>query len=162
MIGLIQRVTEASVTIEDRRTARIESGLLALIGIEKGDGTIAAAALLEKMLTYRIFPDDNDRMNFGLEKTMGALLLVPQFTLVADTRKGLRPGFDRGESPTRAAELFSELVHMARIRYPRIEAGTFGADMQVKLVNNGPVTFWLRSEPDADPVAMAANREVEQ
>ena len=149
MIGLIQRVSEASVTIDAKVTAQIDVGLLALVGIEKNDSLTSAEKLLEKILAYRVFGDENDKMNLGLEDVHGSLLLVPQFTLVADTRKGLRPGFSRGESPQIASELFTDFIRLALRRYPKVEAGTFGADMKVQLVNNGPVTFWLHVEPDS-------------
>lgn len=152
MIGLIQRVSEASVTIDAQVTARIGMGLLVLVGIEQGDSLLSAEKLLKKILAYRVFSDENDKMNLGLEQVQGELLLVPQFTLVADTSKGLRPGFSRGASRQGASALFGDLVKMAEHRYPGVGAGTFGADMKVQLVNNGPVTFWLQVAPESVPI----------
>jgi len=148
MIGLVQRVSSASVTIDGTQTAQISRGVLALIGIEKADTETTATRLLEKILGYRMFADAQGRMNLDVQQIKGGLLLVPQFTLVADTSRGLRPGFSAGAQPAQAQALFSQLVDQARLRYALIGAGTFGADMQVELSNDGPVTFWLRIEPD--------------
>jgi D-tyrosyl-tRNA(Tyr) deacylase len=143
MIALIQRVTGASVEVEGGTVAAIQRGILALIGIEASDDTDTAARLLDKVLTYRIFPDEAGKMNLHLRQIGGDLLLVPQFTLVADTRKGTRPSFSAAAKPEIARELFLALVATARAAHPRVEAGIFGADMQVRLVNDGPVTFNL-------------------
>ena len=145
MIALIQRVSEASVTVDDRTVGSIGPGILALIGIERGDDLSAGERLLERVLTYRIFEDDGGRMNLSLADIGGGLLLVPQFTLAADTHKGTRPGFSTAETPELARVLFEQVLAAARTRHPRVAAGEFGAHMQVALVNDGPVTFWLRS-----------------
>jgi D-tyrosyl-tRNA(Tyr) deacylase len=148
MIGLLQRVTQASVTVENETVAAIDAGLLVFIGVEKGDGTAQAERLLDRLLTYRVFADDDGRMNRSLEDTGGQLLLVPQFTLPADTRKGTRPSFTPAAPPEAGERLFAELLAMARARLgDRVAAGVFGADMQVSLTNDGPVTFWLRAAP---------------
>lgn len=145
MIALIQRTARAAVTVEGREVARIGRGILALIGIEAADSPERAAALLDRLLRYRIFADEAGKMNLDLGQIGGELLLVPQFTLVADTHKGTRPGFSRGAPPAAAQALFNALVAMARERHSRVASGVFGADMQVELVNDGPVTFWLAS-----------------
>jgi D-tyrosyl-tRNA(Tyr) deacylase len=126
----------------------IGRGILALIGVEKGDGDAQRDRLLERVLTYRIFEDDAGRMNLSLRDTRGGLLLVPQFTLAADTHKGTRPGFSTAEAPEVARTRFAQLVEAARQRHARVETGEFGAHMRVSLVNDGPVTFWLRAAPD--------------
>lgn len=143
MIALIQRVTRASVRIEGETVGAIDRGILALVGIAASDTSATGQRLLEKMLTYRIFPDDAGRMNRDLRQMGGGLLLVSQFTLVADTSKGTRPGFSRGAPPELARSLFENLVASARSAHPDVQTGRFGADMQVELVNDGPVTFWL-------------------
>lgn len=144
MITLIQRVTHASVRIEGDIVAEIGDGLLALIGIEKADLEKQADRLLQRMLAYRVFPDGSGKMNLSLHDTSGGLLLVPQFTLVADTRSGNRPGFSGGAPPAEGKRLFRYLVGRAQITHPHVGCGVFGADMQVELINNGPVTFWLQ------------------
>ena len=141
MIGLLQRVTQASVTVDDKTIASIQTGLLVLIGVEKGDTEKQA----ERLLGYRVFPDGDARMNLGLKDINGDLLLVPQFTLPADTRKGMRPSFSPAAAPETGKFLFEYLVTMARREHPRVETGIFGADMQITLTNNGPVTFWLQT-----------------
>ena len=143
MIALIQRVTGGSVEVEGRTVAAMGRGILALIGIEASDDIDTAARLLDKVLTYRIFPDEAGKMNLDLRQIGGDLLLVPQFTLVADTRKGTRPSFSAAAKPENARQLFLALVAKAQAAHPRVEAGIFGADMQVRLVNDGPVTFNL-------------------
>ena len=143
MIALIQRVTAASVTIGGETPAAIGPGILALIGIAATDSDASAGRLVQKVLDYRIFPDDAGRMNLNLRQIEGELLLVPQFTLLADTARGTRPGFSRGAPPEQAARLFAALIARAQAAYPKVVAGRFGADMQVALVNDGPVTFWL-------------------
>lgn len=144
MIGLIQRVSEASVTVEGRIVGRIGRGMLVLVGVEKHDDEASAQRLLERLLGYRVFPDEQGRMNLSLTDIGGELLLVPQFTLAADTRKGARPSFSSAASPELGAELFEYCVKIARDRHARVEIGLFGADMKVSLVNDGPVTFWLQ------------------
>ncbi|MFK7993132.1 MAG: D-aminoacyl-tRNA deacylase [Granulosicoccus sp.] len=147
MIALIQRVTEASVTVSEDRIAQIGTGVLALIGVECNDSETSAERLAHRILSYRIFPDDQGRMNLDLLAAGGQLLLVPQFTLVADTEKGRRPGFSRAAPPELANRLFGHLVEHVQPRLDRVGLGRFGADMKVALVNDGPVTFWLRAEP---------------
>jgi D-aminoacyl-tRNA deacylase len=144
VIGLIQRVTRADVRVDGQIVGAIEGGILALIGVKRGDDTGAADRLLERLLTYRIFPDEQGRMNLSLRDIAGGgLLLVPQFTLAADTRKGTRAGFSTAADPADAQRLFSYLLERARSTYVLVAAGVFGANMQVSLVNDGPVTFWL-------------------
>ena len=148
MIGLIQRVTRADVRVDGKVVGAIERGILALIGVRKGDDTVAADRLLERLLTYRIFPDEQDRMNLSLRDIgTGGLLLVPQFTLAADTHKGTRAGFSTAAAPEVARGLFDYLLERARASQPLVSSGVFGADMQVSLVNDGPVTFWLETGP---------------
>ncbi len=147
MIALIQRVTTAWVDVDSRRIAEIGPGLLALIGVEKTDTRTNADKLLHRLLHYRVFADAQGKMNHSLLDTEGQLLLVPQFTLVADTRKGNRPSFSSGADPQTGRQLFDHLINQARQRLPdskRVQSGQFGADMQVGLVNDGPVTFWLQ------------------
>jgi D-tyrosyl-tRNA(Tyr) deacylase len=136
------------VTVEDRTVGEIGRGILALIGIERGDETAHAERLLERVLGYRIFEDSTGRMNRSLRDIGGGLLLVPQFTLVADTHKGTRPGFSTAAAPDAARTLFAQLLASARARHAGVAAGEFGAHMQVSLVNDGPVTFWLKTAPD--------------
>ncbi len=144
MIGLLQRVSSASVAVGGEFTGQIGSGLLVLVGVEKQDDETTARRLLERILTYRVFPDEQGKMNRSLADTGGGLLLVPQFTLVADTRKGTRPSFSSAAAPEHGAKLFGYLLEIARERHPLVASGVFGADMQVSLVNDGPVTFWLQ------------------
>jgi D-tyrosyl-tRNA(Tyr) deacylase len=151
LIALIQRVSEAAVTVDERITGRIGRGILALIGVQRGDDGATAQRLLERVLTYRIFEDDAGRMNLSLADTGGGLLLVPQFTLAADTRKGTRAGFSGAEQPERARALFEELVALARTQHATVATGEFGAHMKVSLLNDGPVTFWLESPPSSAP-----------
>ena len=148
MIALIQRVSEAQVTVETRIVGKIGAGILALIGFERGDDMEGASRLLTRMLTYRIFADDAGRMNLSLADTGGGLLLVPQFTLAADTHKGTRPGFSTALAPELARSMFTHCLTLARERHAEVAAGEFGAHMQVSLVNDGPVTFWLRMPPN--------------
>ncbi len=145
MIALIQRVSRASVTVETREVGAIGRGILALIGIEKGDDLAQGERLLERVLTYRIFEDEAGRMNLSLRDIGAGLLLVPQFTLAADTHKGTRPGFSTAEEPERARALFSQVLDLARSRHNEVATGEFGAHMHVELVNDGPVTFWLQT-----------------
>jgi D-aminoacyl-tRNA deacylase len=144
MIGLLQRVTQATVTINSELVAAIESGLLVFIGIEKSDSEQNAERLLDKILNYRVFPDAEDKMNLSLQDIQGGLLLVPQFTLASDTQKGLRPSFSNSSPPDQAKPLFDYLTNHARKQFKQVETGVFGADMQVSLNNDGPVTFWLQ------------------
>ena len=148
MIALIQRVGEASVTVEGHVVGQIGRGVLALIGVQRGDDATAAARLLERVLTYRIFEDEAGRMNRALADIAGGLLLVPQFTLAADTHKGTRPGFSTAAEPAAARALFDALLASARLRHADVATGEFGAHMRVSLVNDGPVTFWLKTAPD--------------
>ena len=145
MIGLIQRVRRAHVEVEGVTVGAIEAGLLALVAVQPGDGETQAQRLLERMLGYRIFPDAEGRMNRSLAESGGGLLLVSQFTLAADTKKGMRPGFSTAADPAEAERWFNRLVEMARNAHPRVEIGRFGAHMEVHLVNDGPVTFWLEA-----------------
>jgi D-tyrosyl-tRNA(Tyr) deacylase len=147
MIGLLQRVTEASVEVDGREVARIGPGLLVLVGVERGDTERESARLLERLLGYRVFADEQQRMNRSLLDTGGGLLLVPQFTLAAETRKGTRPGFSTAAAPAEGERLFGALLALARERLPGVQAGIFGAHMRVRLENDGPVTFWLQVAP---------------
>jgi D-aminoacyl-tRNA deacylase len=148
MIALIQRVLEASVAADGAVIGRIGPGILALVGVERGDGERQAARLAERIVAYRVFEDAEGRMNRALADTGGGLLLVPQFTLAADTRKGARPSFTPAAPPEAGQALFESLVAAARARHGSVETGRFGARMRVALVNDGPVTFWLRAPPD--------------
>lgn len=148
MIGLLQRVTKASVSVDGAIIASIERGLLVFVGIEQGDDESIAERLLTRLLGYRVFPDDAGRMNLSLAEIGGGLLLVPQFTLAADTRKGARPSFSSAASPDEGRRLYDYLVLLARTTYTHVATGQFGADMQVSLVNDGPVTFWLQVAPE--------------
>jgi D-tyrosyl-tRNA(Tyr) deacylase len=144
MIGLLQRVSTASVRVDGEVKGCIERGLLVLVGVEREDDEARANRLLERILTYRVFPDDDDKMNLSLRDIQGGLLLVPQFTLPADTRKGTRPSFTPAAPPQQGQELFDYLLRQARLAHAPVASGVFGADMQVSLVNDGPVTFWLQ------------------
>jgi D-tyrosyl-tRNA(Tyr) deacylase len=145
MIGLLQRVSSASVDVGGERIGAIGRGLLVLVGVRKDDTEADAERLLERLLGYRVFPDEAGRMNRSVADIGGGLLLVPQFTLAADTNKGTRAGFSTAAEPARARALFEHLVELAGGRHADTRAGAFGADMQVALVNDGPVTFWLES-----------------
>jgi D-aminoacyl-tRNA deacylase len=145
VIGLLQRVTEASVDVDDERVASIGAGLLVLIGVRPGDDEASGLRLLERLLQYRVFADSNGKMNVSLTQIEGDLLLIPQFTLAAETHKGLRPGFSTAAPPEQGRKLFAALVQAARARHKRVESGVFGAHMRVSLANDGPVTFWLES-----------------
>ncbi|MGR8918347.1 MAG: D-aminoacyl-tRNA deacylase [Gammaproteobacteria bacterium] len=149
MIGLIQRVDKAHVEVSGEVVGSIQRGLLALVGVERGDGPAEAERLVERMLGYRVFADEAGRMNLSLTDVGGGLLLVPQFTLAADTRKGTRPSFTPAAEPATGRELFDVAVACARRRHPKVGTGRFGADMKVSLVNDGPVTFWLSVPPAA-------------
>ena len=147
MIGLLQRVTTAEVRVDGHSIGRIDRGLMVLIGVERADGEAQADRLIERLLSYRVFPDGTGKMNLSLVDVAGGLLLVPQFTLAADTKKGTRPGFSPAAEPQEGRRLFEYLVRRAREAYSMVQTGEFGADMQVSLTNDGPVTFWLRTEP---------------
>ncbi len=164
MIALLQRVAEAAVLVNDNpgsgsepteRTnkskvvAQIGPGTLALIGVQRGDGRYQVSRLLQRLLNWRMFSDEQGKMNFNLAQAGGSLLLVPQFTLAADTESGNRPSFTPAAPPKEGKELFDMLVGQAKRAYPRVESGIFGADMNVRLVNDGPVTFWLEVRPDS-------------
>lgn len=145
MIGLLQRVTRAHVEVGGERIGEIARGLMVLVGVQADDGSEQVERLLERLLGYRVFPDDAGRMNLSLRDIGGGLLLVPQFTLAADTRKGMRAGFSTAAAPELANALFESLVERARAAHRDVACGRFGADMQVSLVNDGPVTFWLEA-----------------
>lgn len=147
MIALLQRVTQAEVAVEGTRIARIGAGLLCFIGVEQRDSEREAERLLERVLTYRVFADSAGRMNLSLAETGGELLLVPQFTLAADTRKGARPSFTSAAAPELGRALFAYCCASAQRRHARVACGQFAADMQVSLINDGPVTFWLQVAP---------------
>jgi D-tyrosyl-tRNA(Tyr) deacylase len=150
MIALIQRVSWARVEVDGIEISAIDRGLLALIGIRPDDDRDSALRLLDRLMIYRVFPDEADRMNRSLTDIAGGLLLVPQFTLAADTRSGTRPGFSTAAAPSVAEPLFRELVEAARLQHSGVvAAGRFGADMKVSLLNDGPVTFWLESQTGA-------------
>jgi D-aminoacyl-tRNA deacylase len=145
MICIIQRVSCAKVTVNHQDIGRINTGIMALVAVEKTDTPKEAERLLERILNYRIFADEQDRMNLSLRDINGGLLLVPQFTLAANTQKGNRPSFVSAALPEHARELFSYLQQYATAIYPNVQFGEFGADMHVALINNGPVTFTLRT-----------------
>lgn len=149
MIGLLQRVTQASVSVEANVVGEIHRGLLVLVGVERDDGESQADRLLERLLGYRVFPDADDKMNLSLRDLaakgeQAGLLLVPQFTLAADTQKGMRPSFSGAASPERGEQLFDYLLARAHSEHAMVASGRFGADMQISLINDGPVTFWLQ------------------
>jgi len=147
MIALLQRVSQSSVTVGGTTVGAIERGLLGLVAVERGDTEAQADRLLEKLFAYRVFPDANDRMNLNVQEISGGVLLIPQFTLAADTAKGTRPGFSAAAAPDEGRRLFHYFVGRARERYPHVATGEFGAHMQVSLINDGPVTFWLQVAP---------------
>lgn len=144
MIGLIQRVTEASVTVDNNVIGQIQNGLLVLLGVEREDTPQSAEKLVNKVLNYRVFSDEAGKMNLNVQQAAGQVLVVSQFTLVADTQKGNRPGFSRGADPNTGEHLYRVFIEKMRQRYDHVETGQFGADMKVNLVNDGPVTFWLK------------------
>lgn len=148
MIGLLQRVSSARVEVSGACVGEIEQGILVLVGVERGDTTAQADRLLERLLVYRVFPDGEGKMNLSLVDIDGGLLLVPQFTLAADTEKGSRASFTPAAAPEEGARLFEYLLIQARRKHGVVAAGRFGADMQVTLTNDGPVTFWLRAKPN--------------
>ena len=147
MIGLLQRVRRADVAVDGAAIAEIGRGLAVLVGVERGDSVREAARLLQRLLAYRVFPDSEGRMKLSLREIGGELLLVPQFTLAADTSQGNRPGFSRAAPPDLGEALFSELVRAAETSGVKTATGRFGAMMDVSLTNDGPVTFWLRVPP---------------
>lgn len=144
MIALLQRVTEASVTVDGATVGAIAAGLMVLVAVEPDDGEAQARRMCQRLLGYRVFGDAAGKMNLSLTETRGGLLLVPQFTLAADTQKGMRPSFDTAAAPAAARRGFDRLVELARATHPEVATGQFGAHMQVRLVNDGPVTFMLR------------------
>ncbi|MCP4299528.1 MAG: D-tyrosyl-tRNA(Tyr) deacylase [Gammaproteobacteria bacterium] len=145
MIGLLQRVSGAEVRIEGQVKGRINRGLLVLVAVHRDDTERDIVRLAERILSYRVFPDAEGRMNRSLQDEAGDLLLVPQFTLAADTKKGTRASFTKAASPEKGTACFDQLVEICRRQLKNVETGVFGADMQVSLVNDGPVTFWLES-----------------
>jgi D-tyrosyl-tRNA(Tyr) deacylase len=149
MIALLQRVSEAAVHVDGRQIGAIQHGILALVGVERNDSRKEADRLLQRVLSYRIFPDANDRMNLDVRQAGGGLLLVPQFTLAANTRTGNRPSFTSAAEPSEGQRLFDYLAEHAVREIQPLATGRFGADMQVSLVNDGPVTFWLQVPPAA-------------
>lgn len=157
MIGLLQRVMCARVEVAGQVVGTIGPGLLVLVGVERGDSDREAARLLERLVTYRVFADEAGRLNLSLLDSGGGLLLVPQFTLAADTQKGTRAGFSRAASPDEGLRLFNRLVALARERVSAVATGEFGAHMRVSLTNDGPVTFWLQVAPDAASQAAVAS-----
>lgn len=145
MIGLLQRVSAARVEVDGETVGAIEAGLLVLVGVERGDSEAQADRLLERLLGYRVFADADGKMNLSVREIGGGLLLVPQFTLAADTRKGMRPSFTPAAPPAEGERLFGYLLAQARRQHAPVASGRFGAHMQVSLTNDGPVTFWLRA-----------------
>ncbi|OOG59323.1 D-aminoacyl-tRNA deacylase [Rhodanobacter sp. C03] len=143
MIALIQRVLSARVDVGEATVGAIGPGLLALVAVQPDDGEAQAKRMLERLLGYRVFADDHGKMNRSLTDTGGGLLLVSQFTLAADTRSGMRPSFTSAAPPEHGRHWFDRLLELARIAYPGVETGRFGAHMKIQLVNDGPVTFWL-------------------
>ena len=144
MIALLQRVSTANVVVDDEEIGKISTGLLIFLGVEKGDGQEQSKRLLERILGYRIFEDEQGKMNLSIRDIGGDLLLVPQFTLAADTNKGMRPSFSSAAVPEEGRKWFDFMVADARQSLDTVETGQFGADMKVGLVNDGPVTFWLK------------------
>ncbi len=145
MIALLQRVSRASVAVSGEVVGAIASGLVVFVGVERGDDETKAERLASRVLTYRVFPDTDGRMNLSVQEIGGALLLVPQFTLAADTARGTRPSFTPAAAPEVASRLFDYFCGVVRREHPRVATGVFGAEMQVTLTNDGPVTFWLTS-----------------
>ena len=147
MIGLLQRVSHARVTVDGEITGEIGRGLMVLVAVQRGDGVEQARRLAERLLSYRVFEDDSGRMNLDVTQVGGGLLLVPQFTLAANTGKGNRPSFSGAADPEQGAALFEACVSAARERCNSVATGRFGANMDVELLNQGPVTFWLEVSP---------------
>ena len=150
MIGLLQRVTDARVEVDGDIVGEIGPGLLVLVGVERGDSEREANRLLERLLGYRVFADPEGKMNRSVREIGGGLLLVPQFTLAADTGKGMRPSFTPAAPPAEGERLFAYLLDQARRQHAPVATGRFGAHMRVSLTNDGPVTFWLRTAPRSD------------
>ena len=146
MLGLIQRVKRAAVEVDGKTVSAIEQGILLLLGVEKADTEASADKLLDKVLAYRIFADEDNKMNCNVQQINGGVLVVSQFTLAADTRKGLRPSFSSAAPPAQAEQLYDYFVARLRERHPQVATGIFAADMQVSLLNDGPVTFMLQAE----------------
>lgn len=144
MIALIQRVTEAKVVVDNKNVGEITQGLLVFIGIEKNDNDDYIPRLVDKVLSYRVFADVEDKMNLSVQDINGGVLLVPQFTLAADTQKGNRPSFSSAAPPFEGERLFNSFVEQTKIKHEKIATGVFGADMKISLFNDGPVTFWLQ------------------
>jgi D-aminoacyl-tRNA deacylase len=149
MIALLQRALEAKVVVEAKTVGAIGSGLMVLLCAERNDTEKEADALLAKLLSYRVFADDAGKMNRSVVDVQGGLLLVPQFTLAADTQSGTRPSFTPAAAPAEGRRLFDYFVEKARTKHAVVETGEFGAHMQVSLTNDGPVTFWLQVKPQA-------------
>lgn len=145
MIALIQRVTEASVEVDNRIIGAIDAGLLALVAVQPGDDETRIRRMCERLLGYRVFGDDQGKMNLSLQETGGGLLLISQFTLAADTNSGKRPSFSKAAGPEEGLRGFEHLLALCRELHPKVETGQFGAHMKVRLVNDGPVTFWLET-----------------
>jgi D-tyrosyl-tRNA(Tyr) deacylase len=145
MIALIQRASRAHVEVAGKIVGAVDLGLLALIGIQPSDTSEKASRLLDRLLGYRIFDDERGRMNLSLAQVQGGLLLVPQFTLAADTQTGMRPSFTSAANPDLAKTLFEDLLKQAHARHPKVASGIFGATMRIHLINEGPATFWLES-----------------
>ena len=146
MIGLLQRVSHAEVTVDGKTIGQIDTGLMVLVAVHRDDTEKDVTRLAERLLGYRVFADDAGRMNLSVRDISGGLLLVPQFTLTADTKKGTRASFTRGAAPEKASAYFDRLVTVCRQQHAPVETGAFGADMQVSLTNDGPVTFWLATK----------------
>ena len=144
MIGLLQRVSHANVVVDDIKIGEINNGLLVLLGVEKNDTPEKADKLIRKILDYRVFEDEQGKMNLSLKDIKGGLLIVPQFTLAANTKSGLRPSFSSAASPDKGEELFDYVVEKTKQVFAQVQTGRFGADMKVGLLNDGPVTFWLQ------------------
>jgi D-aminoacyl-tRNA deacylase len=149
VIALLQRVSRAEVQVEHEVIGAIEAGLLVLLGVERADNEDRADRLLDRVLSYRVFADENGKMNRSVVEIGGGVLIVPQFTLAADTGKGTRPGFSPAAPPEEGRRLFEYFVSRAGEKYRRVHMGRFGADMKVTLTNDGPVTFWLQTKPEA-------------
>ena len=147
MIALVQRVTEASVNVAGKPVGVIGAGIVALVGVQRGDTEVEALILAERVMSYRMFADEAGKMNLSVKDVGGQILAVPQFTLAADTNSGLRPSFSSAAAPAEAEKLFRRFVGRIEESSPRVATGQFGAEMQVSLVNDGPVTFWLQVSP---------------
>jgi len=143
MICLIQRVTLGHVAVQQKTIGQIHTGLVVLVGFQREDTPEKIAKMTHKLLHYRVFADAQDKMNLNVQQVEGELLLIPQFTLAANTQKGLRPSFSSAAPPNIAESLFDQFIHQIKLEYPSIQTGQFGSDMQVTLTNDGPVTFWL-------------------